>query len=117
MAKARVKDIYRQTSQRYVSGIKGGHGYERSYGGYYNGAGAYCEYPERYLILKVWVFCVKEYAYIDILDDVREATGKQRISSSYINQLCENNVGEVINVYYDEEDDDWYLSDIDDLVL
>ena len=117
MYKARIKDIYRKEIRQGYAGIKGGGGYYRTPYGYYNGAGGFSSYPERMIILQVWVFRRHKYAYIDIYDDLRDATGRQRITRGYLNQLRENNVGEVVDVYYDWDDDDWYLSNIYDLTL
>lgn len=113
MPRAEIKDIYRDNSQRIVSGVKGGHGYQRTPYGYYNGAGAFCFYPEPGLTMEAWVFCLRKKVYVDIREDILNVSGRQRLSSKYINELRADNVGNVVNLYWDGEE--YRLSDVDDL--
>ena len=56
--KGRIVDFYADKSQVAVRGIKGRRRYsnEPSFGGYYNGAGAFCEYPVAHLYMKVVLY-------------------------------------------------------------
>lgn len=95
--KGRIVDFYSAKSQMAVSGVKGGRGYsnEPPFGGYYNGAGAFCAYPVSHLYMKVVLYTQNgnQTESIDIRDYVKEQTGGRRITQNYIQQLKENNCG------------------------
>ena len=113
MATAQIKKIYRNVTQRYYQGIKGGHRYQRTCNGYYNGAGAFCEYPETELVMKVYVYDDHRIDYVDIRQEILDATGRQRLSSQYIRRLNDDNVGNYIELYWDGSE--YRLCDVDDL--
>lgn len=95
--KGRIVDFYATTSQIAVQGIKGGRGYSNVpiLGGYYNGAGAFCSYPQRYLCMKVVLYTRNgnKTEVIDIRNYVKQQTGNRRITENYIQQLRDNNCG------------------------
>ncbi len=95
--KGRIVDFYTEKSQMSVSGIKGGRGYsnEPGFGGYYNGAGAFCSYPVSHLYMKVVLYTKNgnQTESIDIRDYVKSQTGNRRITQNYIQQLKSNNCG------------------------
>ena len=113
-SKGRILAIYRQKSARTYS-VKGGHSYERTPYGYYSGYGAFSEYPETYLILKAKIYATGRNEYIDIRQDVLNATGKTQIRQTYIDYLEEKNVGKKIG--FQGSGDDWELDDINELIL
>ena len=95
--KGRIVDFYTAKSQMAVQGIRGGRGYsnEPIFGGYYNGAGAFCSYPVSHLYMKVVLYTPNgnRTETINIRDYVKEQTGGRRITQNYVQQLKENNCG------------------------
>ena len=110
----RIMEIKKETTQRMYGGIRGGRGYERTPYGYYNGHGAFMEYPENHLYLVAYIYETKQVVYIDIRDWVLEESGRCRITQGYLNYL--KNVNEGKKVWFEDDcDDDWDLQDYDDL--
>ena len=95
--KGRIVDFYAETTQFAVTGIKGGRTYSNapSLGGYYNGAGAFCSYPESHLYMKFVVYTKHGNVTqsVDIRDYVKSKTGGRRITQKYIQELKNNNCG------------------------
>lgn len=110
----RIMEIRRDTTQRMYGGIKGGRGYERTPFGYYNGYGAFMEYPENHLVLVAYIYEIRRVIEIDIRDYVLSESGRRRITENYLNYLKEENEGK--KVWFEKDyDGDWNLQDYDDL--
>lgn len=113
-SKGRIMEIKRETIQRMYGGIKGGRGYERTPFGYYNGYGAFMEYPETHLYLVANIYETKEVAYIDIREYVLNASGRSRITQKYIDELKRKNEGKKV-MFEKGSDGTWNLQDYGDL--
>ncbi len=92
ISKGRILEIKRVEVQRAYGGIKGGRGYGRTPFGYYNGYGAFCEYPEICLILVARIYQTNEVANINIKSIVQ---GK-RLTRKFIAELNSMNRGREI---------------------
>lgn len=113
-SRGKILEIKRETTQRMYGGIKGGRGYGRTPYGYYNGYGAFMEYPENHLYLVAYIFRIRRTVFIDIRDWVLEESGRCRITQGYLNELNDENGGKI--VWFEEDyDGDWDLQDYDDL--
>lgn len=110
----RIMEIKKETTQRMYGGIRGGRSYGRTPYGYYNGHGAFMEYPENHLYLVAYIYETKQVVYIDIRDWVLEESGRCRITQGYLNYLKNENEGKKI-WFEDDCDGDWDLQDYDDL--
>lgn len=114
ISKGRIVEIKRETAQRICTGIKGGHGFERTPFGYYNGYGAFMEYPENHLYLVAFIYAIKRTVSFDIRQWVLENSGRRRISQKYLDYLKSANEGK--KIWFEEDfDGDWVIQDYDEL--
>ena len=119
-SKARVMDFVKGTTQ-YGYAVRGREGrqYRRdsARGGYYNGNGMWCSYPEPYFCAKLYVY--KPYPHVEMVDiraEALDASGRTRITENYVQDVRDANCGKKIGVYvnYSGEAE---IADFDELDL
>ncbi len=115
-SKGRILEFRKLNIQKMATKIKGGRGYQRTPFGYYNGFSSACGYPETYYVIEVVIYePVKTKISIYIMDEIYEASGRQRITQQYLNYLKEANAGKKIWFYNDESK--WDIEDYDDITF
>lgn len=104
-SKARVMDFVKGATQ-WGHAVKGpkGRQYRRDseMGGYYNGNGMWCSYPEPYFCAKLYVY--KPYPHVEMVDirvEALDASGRSRITENYVQEVRDANCGKKIGVYVD----------------
>ena len=119
-SKARVMDFVKGTTQ-YGYAVRGREGrqYRRdsARGGYYNGNGMWCFYPEPYFCAKLYIY--KPYPHVEMVDiraEALDASGRTRITENYVQDVRDANCGKKIGVYVDYSGEA-EIADFDELDL
>ena len=88
--------------QRSFVGFKGGAGYSNmpSFGGYFNGAGAFSNYPERQLLV-YWITEKGKEECMDVRDYVKSRMSQIKITDKYLEKLTRANKGKVVELEWD----------------
>jgi hypothetical protein len=100
-SKARVLKFEKGTIQwGYAVKGRAGRSYRRESYGYCNGNGMFKSYPEPYFCVRLYVY--KPYGHVvtvDIRDEALEASGRTKLTASYLEAVCNANNGKKIGVY------------------
>lgn len=115
-SRGRILEFKKSTTQRAVTGIRGGRGYQRTPFGYYNGYGSACAYPETsYFIVASIYEPVKTTVYVDITNEIHDYSGRSRITQQYLHYLNEENAGK--KIWFCDDSGDWDVEDYDDITF
>ena len=117
-SKARVLNFEKGTTQcGYAVKGRAGRNYRKESYGYCNGNGMYMSYPEPYFSVLLYVYKPYEHVVaVDIREEALEASGRSRLTKSYLEDVCNANNGKKIGVYT-HGNTDAVIADISELDL
>ncbi len=118
MKKGKILKFEKSSFQVGVCGIKGKIGYSNRplFNGYFNGAGAFMQYPTQ-LLLVHWVTADGKKQSMDIRDYVKDNMTQSRITQKFIDNLNALNKGREVELTWNASTRKYEIKDLSQILV
>lgn len=118
MLKGKILKFEKSSFQVGFSGVKGKVGYSNRplFNGYFNGAGAFMQYPTQQLLVH-WETADGKKQSMDIRDYVKNNMKQSRITQKFIDSLNKLNVGREVELTRNASTRKNEIKDLDQLII